>query len=186
MHEHGGTGYQITRLAIRNPIITSTLTRNGVTEVIKRKMTPINVNVVRRTTPRVEGVRTPLSSVILRDLDYVVEFYIDFPDGNFERNDGDEKLTYRGKFEEMLMKRLEVGSCYHPPYFGCREWTANFDLATEKDMIIKTPTVPNMTIPLMLYERLNPETLKVSPTFSPITLKDGIVTYPTWEQVKNQ
>ena len=187
MHEYGGTGYQITRIAVKNPIVTSSLTRNEVTEVIKRKLTPINVNEVRRANPRISGVRTQRNSVILRDVEYVVEFYINFPTGTFKRTDGETSPNYWGKYRNQLLDRLDKGICYHDPYMGCREFTAAFQRATPNDMIIDKPRVPNMTIPLMLYEVQNLENIsEIKPTFCPIELRNGIVSYPTWNQLKNK
>ena len=37
-----------------------------------------------------------------------------------------------GKFKDIIMRRLRRGECFHMPYFGCREFPANFCLCEEE------------------------------------------------------
>lgn len=185
MHMYGGTGYQITRVAVKKPISTMSLTRNEVTQVIKRGFKPIYTNVTRDDSRKIKGVRTQRNSVILRDLDYVVEFYINFPDGEFTRTDGHVEINTRVKYENQLIKRLNSFACYRQPYFGCKEFSAYYEQATENDMNVQADVVPHLKIDNMLYEVLNLEKIsEISPTFATIEVKNSIITYPTWEQIK--
>jgi CRISPR-associated protein Cas5d len=64
-----------------------------------------------------DKVRTQRHSLILRDVEYVIEAVIE------TKNDDIGK--YYGCFE----RRATKGQCYHRPYFGCREFPCDFELA---------------------------------------------------------
>ena len=189
MHLNGGTGYHISRVVIKKPISTMSLTRNEVTQVIKRKYNPICVNITRtKGIPSSQWCRTQRNSVILRDLEYIVEFNIDYTDGEFQRTDGHKEINTRVKYENQLLKRLENNSCYHQPYFGCKEFSIYYEPSSfEEFSQTNENVVPYLKIENMLYEVLNLENIsEISPTFTTIEVKNSIITYPSWKQIKNQ
>lgn len=63
--------------------------------------------------------RTQRSSLVLRGVHYVVEAHFDMTD---KATDNDNPA----KFQEMFLRRLRKGQCFHTPYFGCREFPVNF------------------------------------------------------------
>ena len=72
----------------------------------------------------VEEKREQRNTVLLRDVDYVIESHLQMtpaagPDDNVR------------KFEEMFTRRLEKGQSFHHPYLGCREFAAAFELAPQ-------------------------------------------------------
>ena len=61
----------------------------------------------------------------MRDVDYVIE-------AHFEMTEQANGSDNPGKFKDIIMRRLRKGECYHMPYFGCREFPANFELFEEE------------------------------------------------------
>lgn len=67
------------------------------------------------------------ASLILCDVCYVIE-------AHFEMTDKANESDNAGKFKDIIMRRLKRGECYHMPYFGCREFPAQFCLCEEDDI----------------------------------------------------
>lgn len=65
------------------------------------------------------------ASLILKDVSYVIE-------AHFEMTEKANNTDNPGKFKDIMMRRLKRGECHHMPYFGCREFPANFCLCEEK------------------------------------------------------
>lgn len=59
------------------------------------------------------------ASLVLKDVHYVIEAHFDMTDN---ANPSDNP----GKFQDIIKRRMARGQCYSMPYFGCREFTANF------------------------------------------------------------
>ena len=59
------------------------------------------------------------ATMALKNVHYVVEAHFEMTD---KASDGDNP----GKFQDIIKRRLAKGQCYHQPYFGTREFIANF------------------------------------------------------------
>lgn len=61
------------------------------------------------------------ASLVLRDVAYVI-------DGHFEltANAGPDDTVE--KHYNVALRRMRKGQCFHRPYFGCREFSVNFEL----------------------------------------------------------
>ena len=59
------------------------------------------------------------ASLVLQDVRYVIEAHFTLTE---KAAAGDNP----GKFQDIIKRRLRKGQCYHEPYFGCREFPANF------------------------------------------------------------
>jgi CRISPR-associated protein Cas5d len=71
-----------------------------------------------------DRIRAQRNTLMLRDVDYVIE-------ASFELTDkvgSDDNLP---KFIEMFQRRLAKGQCFHTPYLGCREFAARVEAAPE-------------------------------------------------------
>lgn len=98
---------------------------------------PIRWESVRRNevgsvmSPRTSGLfiedqRQQRAGLLLRDVDYIIHAHF--------------KLTERAgpadtvvKHEQMFWRRAEKGQSFHRPYFGCREFAANFVLVPDDE-----------------------------------------------------
>lgn len=86
------------------------------------------------------GHRTQRNTVALRDVAYVIEASVHLP----RPSETDPPV----KFREMFDRRVEKGQCYHRPYLGCREFTADFEPAPAD----AKPINETFSIGRMLYD----------------------------------
>ncbi len=70
----------------------------------------------------IEQDRQQRAAMVLRDVCYVVEAHFEF--------NGDEDNN-AAKHKEIFERRARKGQCFHQPYLGCREFSANFELIEE-------------------------------------------------------
>lgn len=92
-----------------NPIQTSTIMINGITDKINMK----NVLSGKIKPMQVERKRDQRNMTFLRNVDYVIKAHFDIISGN----------DHPGKHISTFQRRAENGQCYRYPYFGCREFS---------------------------------------------------------------
>ena len=120
MYWHPGLRWHIDRIYVLHPIRFAGIRRNEVKSVVSAS----NVRTV------MSGGQKPLyidrsadiqqrAAMVLKDVRYVIEAHFTLTD---RASDADSP----GKFQDIVKRRLESGKCYHTPYFGCREFPANF------------------------------------------------------------
>ncbi len=110
---------------------------------------------------------TPRMTVALKNVAYIIEAYPHVFDSN-----GGENTPQ--KYIAMFERRAAKGQCHAQPYFGCREFAAEFRLATEQD----TPLPISEPLGRMLYD-IAVTPAGRSPVFFEAELKDGIMdTHP--------
>lgn len=103
--------WHVIRIDVLNPIRWASVRRNEVGAVM---------------SPRSEGLfvedqRQQRAGLFLRDVAYVIHAFFELT----EKAGVDDNLR---KFEEMFVRRVEKGQCFHRPYLGCREFAAHFEL----------------------------------------------------------
>ena len=82
-----------------------------------------------------------------------------------------------GKFQDMIKRRLEKGQCYSMPYFGTREFPAQFRRCTE------LPPCPDelkgtRDLGWMLWDLDYSDPADITPKFFRASLVDGVMTVP--------
>lgn len=98
---------------------------------------PIRWESVRRNevgnvmSPRTDGLfiedqRQQRAGLFLRDVDYVIYAHFEMT----PRAGPDDTVI---KHEQMFWRRAENGQSFHRPYFGCREFAANFVLVADNE-----------------------------------------------------
>lgn len=178
---HPGMRWVIDRIHVRKPIQFTTIRRNEV----KNKVLASNV------LSAMNGADKPLyisskedivqrAAILLRDVEYVIEAHFIMTD---QANDSDNP----GKFKDIIMRRLRKGECYHMPYFGCREFPANFELMEEdsgKEAMEDVYKGEEKDLGYMLFDfdYSNPE--DIQPMFFRAVLKDGILDVRDCEVVR--
>ena len=73
------------------------------------------------------------------------------------------KTDNPGKFKDIMMRRLRRGECYHMPYFGCREFPANFALCEKEEIKTAFDDVPEKDFGLMLFDMDYSDKENISP-----------------------
>ena len=165
---HPGMRWIIDRIYINKPIQFTTVRRNEV----KSKVQAVNVLSVINGADKQLYINTKedivqRAAILLKDVEYVVE-------AHFEMAEQANETDNPGKFKDIIMRRLKKGECYHMPYFGCREFPANFELF-EQDEVETAYSEEEKDLGYMLYDfdYSNPE--DIQPQFFRAVLKHGVL-----------
>lgn len=126
--------WQVTQIDVLKPIRWTSVRRNEVGAVMSPGPTGLFI----------EEKRQQRAGLFLRDVDYVVHAFFEMT-----AKAGPEDSVK--KFEEMFLRRSEKGQCFHRPYFGCREFAANFEPLTEESGGPQ-PIDENRDLGFMLYD----------------------------------
>jgi CRISPR-associated protein Cas5d len=103
--------WHVARIDVLNPIRWTSVRRNEVGAVMSPRAGGLFV----------EDQRQQRAGLFLRDVAYVIHAFFEMTvKAGVEDN--------VKKFEEIFMRRVEKGQCFHRPYLGCREFAAHFEL----------------------------------------------------------
>lgn len=169
---HPGLRWIIDRIYVLNPIRFSTVRRNEV----KDKISARNVKSAMQSGRELPCLVTRESiqqraAMVLRDVHYVIE-------AHFEMTDRAAPGDNPRKFQDIVKRRLKGGQCYHTPYFGCREFPANFRLWEGGEI----PAIPeSRDLGYMLYDMNYTDLQNIRPMFFRAQMADGVITVPSPE-----
>ena len=105
--------WKVTQIDVLNPINWESVRRNEVGAVMSPRTSGLFI----------EEQRQQRAGLFLRNVAYTVHAYFEMTD-----KAGEEDTVI--KFQEMFLRRAERGQCFHRPYLGCREFTAEFKAFT--------------------------------------------------------
>lgn len=167
---HPGMRYIIKSIAVLNPIKFERIKSNG----IKRKLPGKSMRKAAEGRAPVNDISPIYTSecpqqstaMYLKDVHYVIEASIIMTD----KANPSDNLT---KFYKMLERRAQKGQCYHHPYLGTRECTADFRL-WEKDTMPINPDMTNIDLGWMLHD-MQYRNKVITPQFFRATIHNGIV-----------
>lgn len=173
---HPGMRWVIDRIQVRKPIQFTSIRRNEV------KSKVLVGNVLRA----VNGSSKPLyiaskeeivqrAAILLKDVDYLIE-------AHFEMTERASAGDNPGKFKDIVMRRLRRGECFHMPYFGCREFPANFELYEADDQQDGDGREQDLGYMLYDFDYSDPEDIK--PMFFRAVLRNGILDVRDCEVVR--
>ena len=173
---HPGMWWVIDRIQVRKPIQFTSIRRNEV------KSKVLVGNVLRA----VNGSSKPLyiaskeeivqrAAILLKDVDYLIE-------AHFEMTERASAGDNPGKFKDIVMRRLRRGECFHMPYFGCREFPANFELYEADDLQDGDGREQDLGYMLYDFDYSDPEDIK--PMFFRAVLRNGILDVRDCEVVR--
>ena len=173
---HPGLSWVIDKIYVQKPVQFTSIRRNEV----KSKISSNNV------LPVYNGADKPLyistksdivqrASLLLRDVSYVIE-------AHFEMTEKAVESDNPGKFKDIIMRRLKRGECYHTPYFGCREFPANFCLC--EDEKIETAYSGEKDLGFMLYDMDFSDLDNIQPMFFRALMKDGVINLRDCEVIR--
>ena len=174
---HPGMRWIVDRIYLRKPVRFTSIRRNEV----KSKISANNVLSV------MNGGDKPLfisskedivqrAAVLLRDVDYVIE-------AHFEMTDNAGPCDNPGKFKDIIMRRLRRGECFTAPYFGCREFPANFELFDGEEVSTAYEDTEK-DLGYMLYDLDYSDPEDITPMFFRAVLKNGVLDVRDCEVVR--
>ena len=160
---HPGMRWIVDRIYLRKPVRFTSIRRNEV----KSKISANNVLSVMNGGDKPLFISSKEDIVQRAAVDYVIE-------AHFEMTDNAGPCDNSGKFKDIVMRRLRRGECYHMPYFGCREFPANFELF-EQENVDTAYVGEEKDLGYMLYDfdYSNPE--DIQPMFFRAVLTNGIL-----------
>ena len=174
IYYHPGLVWRIDRIHVCAPIRFTDLRRNEVKATVSARtartvMERGKGSLYLDTTQEIQQ----RAAMLLQNVHYVIE-------AHFDMTDKAAPSDNPGKFQDIIKRRLSRGQCYHQPYFGCREFPANFkrcevipdrpdELKGEKDL------------GWMLYDMDYSDPANIQPRFFRAGLRDGILEVPPWD-----
>lgn len=152
--------WQIEKIEVVNPICWINLRRNEVKDKASRG----------KSNFYIEEERVQRAGLFLKNVAYVI-------DGSFQVKSEALKENPIKKYEEMFERRASQGQCFMQPYLGCREFSAYFQLISDKDDKVH-PISETRDLGWMLYDmEYNKEEIK--PKFFKAEMKNGIILIPS-------
>ena len=109
----------------------------------------------------IEDDRQQRASLVLKDVEYVIE-------AHFELTGVDDSDP--GKHLAMFERRAKRGQCFHRPYFGCREFSVNFEWC---DVIPESELTGEESLGFMLHDIDFANAM--TPYFFRAVMRNGIV-----------
>lgn len=173
---HPGMKWVIDKIYVQKPVQFTSIRRNEV----KSKISSNNVLPVYNGADKLLYISTKSdivqrASLLLRDVSYVIE-------AHFEMTEKAVESDNSGKFKDIIMRRLKRGECYHTPYFGCREFPANFCLC--EDEKIETAYSGEKDLGFMLYDMDFSDLDNIQPMFFRALMKDGVINLRDCEVIR--
>lgn len=166
---HPGMRWIIDRIHVVNPVRFTSVRRNEV----KSKISAANVLQVYNGADKPLPISTKAeivqrASLLLRDVEYVIE-------AHFEMTENANETDNPGKFKDIIMRRLRRGECFHMPYFGCREFPANFSLCEEETIKTAYDDVEEKDLGFMLFDMDYSDRNNIQPMFFRAVMRRGIL-----------
>ena len=167
---HPGMCYVIDKIHVLNSIKFTNVRRNEV----KSKASASTMRKAITSTGQLPYINIKediqqRASLILTDVHYIVEAHFDMTQ---KAALGDNP----GKFKDIIRRRLERGQCYSTPYFGVREFPANFN-AYEGALPARGhySREAERDLGLMLYDMDYSDKRNITPMFFRAVMRCGVI-----------
>ena len=168
---HPGIQWIIDRIIVCNPIRFTNIRRNEVKATVSARAarTVMEHGTGELFLSASENIQQR-AALLLRDVRYVIEAHFDIT-ANAAPSDNP------GKFQDIVKRRIRKGQFYHQPYFGCREFPANFRLC---EAVPPCPGELQGTrgLGLMLLDMDYTDPDNIQPMFFRAVLHDGVLEVP--------
>jgi CRISPR-associated protein Cas5d len=188
--------WQVSKIEVLNPIKWINLRRNEVGAVASTR----NVETAMKSGTGqlglyVEDERQQRAGLFLRDVMYRIHGYFELRDPSFHKpnfphlskrtvsaDEGDleNEPDLTVKFMSMFERRAAKGQCVNQPYFGCREFVADFKLV-EPGAVQPAPIPETRDLGYMLYDLDYSDATDPKPRFFRAQLVNGVVDIPAWD-----
>lgn len=171
---HPGLRWCIDRIHVCAPIRFANLRRNEVKSTISaraadRVMQRGHGELYLSTAQDIQQ----RAALLLRDVRYVIE-------AHFEMTHDAAPCDNSGKFQDIVKRRIQKGQFYHQPYFGCREFPAQFQ-PCEKIPPCPVELKGERDLGWMLYDMDYTDQENITPLFFRAKLQDGVLEIPPWD-----
>ena len=170
---HPGLMWVIDRIHVCSPIRFTNIRRNEVKDTISlKKAETILKNGGDFYLSTSESIQQR-AAMVLRDVHYVIE-------AHFQMTAKASPSDNPGKFRDIMRRRLEKGQFYHQPYFGVREFPANFRPCQT------IPPCPEslcgeVDLGWMLLDLDYQDPQNITPKFFRAVLRDGVLEVPSMD-----
>lgn len=154
-------------IKILKPITFSSFKRNELSGIQCGE--PIDITAIdAKGSPKNRAQR---NSVVLRDVEYIIEAAIYMSEENIRKVKNRDKSEGRKpcepivKYRDMFLRRLKKGQCWHQPYLGTREFSCEFFPVTQDDE--NRANELNLTYPIgsMLFDIWYDKNHKAKPIY---------------------
>ncbi len=175
---HPGMRWVIDKLYVVKPIRFTSVRRNEVKSKILASSVLQAYNGAEKPlyiSTKAEIVQR--ASLLLQDVEYVVE-------AHFEMTEQANETDNPGKFKDIIMRRLQKGQCFQMPYFGCREFPANFCLCEEETIRTAYDEVEEKDLGFMLYDMDYSDKDNIQPMFFRAVMRKGVLDLRDCEVVR--
>ena len=175
---HPGMRWIIDRIHVVKPVQFTSVRRNEVKSKVLASSVLQNYNGADK--PLYISTKADIvqrASLLLKDVEYVIE-------AHFEMTDRANETDNPGKFKDIIMRRLRRGECFHMPYFGCREFPANFCLCEEAEIRTAYDDVEAKDLGFMLYDMDYSDRNHIQPLFFRAVMKRGVLDLRDCEVVR--
>jgi hypothetical protein len=123
------------------------------------------------------GQHTQRTTVFVENPDYLVELSLELTGISDRPQDTLEK------YYAMLQRRLEKGQYERPPVLGITECPARVDLVGPHELhLLPKPFPWSEDLGITLYGTDWKEHVNY---FCPMTIRDGVLDYPSWDEARN-
>ena len=163
---HPGLKWNIRKIYVLNPIKFTNIRRNEVKgkilasdarSAIMGSKSDLYIATSQQIVQR--------AAMVLQDVHYVIE-------AEFEMTDRAAPGDNPGKFQDIITRRMAKGQCFHTPYFGCREFPANFRPWVGGSV----PTIPETKdLGIMLYDFDYSDPANITPLYFHAKLENGVL-----------
>ena len=159
----------IDKIHVLNPIQVTNIRRNEVSD----KVSPSTAKSIMSGKEKlfyldVLSSRQQRASLVLKDVDYIIEAHFEILPDKAGEDDTPEKHF------NIILRRLRKGQHYHQPCLGTREFPANVELF-EDGALPKSQLTGIQDLGWMLYDMdfTNPD--NITPIFFRATMVDGVI-----------
>ncbi len=175
---HPGMRWVIDKIYVNKPIQFTSIRRNEV----KSKVSASNALTVLNGGQKDLFICTKTdivqrASMLLKDVEYVIN-------AHFEMTDKANASDNPGKFKDIIIRRLRRGECYFMPYFGCREFPANFCLCEDEVITTAYETDGDRDFGLMLYDMDYSDPENIEPMFFRAVMRNGVLDVRNCEVIR--
>ena len=135
----------------------------------------------------VDQNRQQRASLVLKDVSYLIKAHVVVLDRRLEKNGSEVPENEAvGKHLDMFKRRARKGQYFHHPYFGCREFSVDFELIEDENDLPKVHEDLNSEKDLgyILHdiefeqERSTKKVKKTTPHFFRAKMLNGVIRVP--------